>query len=527
MESLSAYIEDLTGYLPHELEEIADGGFERIIHPEDREPAWRSLEEQLARSGQYIIEYRIVRKDGSERHILDKGSRSPTSGPAVSLCLDGVLFDMTERKLWEAEHLRASKLESIGKLAGGIAHDFNNILTEINGNIEMALLGGINRDSMAAQALLEAKTACERATEVARQLLTFSKGGTPVKKIGRLGEIARKAADFRSTVRTVPASWCCRPISGRPRSDAEQISQALQNMIVNAAQAMPQGGSITILLENVPADQIKEGRSQLRPGPHVRLSIEDRGTGIDRSILPRIFDPYFTTKPNGSGLGLSTSFSIIHRHDGGVFVDSVPGKGSVFRIYLPALPEVSREVTLSAAASLPVGGGRVLIMDDEHGIQRLLEAMLRRMGYEVTITDDGRGGDRALSRGLGTKAAVPLRPARFDDSGRHGGQDGDHAAEGTRSQPDRAGRERLLGRSDHGELPRIRLYVRPGQAFFLPIPARRPRHARNGARRGEGLGRRLDPFLSGAELPVSLDQILVRGQLLQRHRAPGRGSCRC
>ncbi len=399
IEACSPYIEDLTGYLPHELQNAAEGGFERVIHPDDRAAAWKSIEEQLSRGSHYIVEYRIVRKDGEERHILDKGNRSLST--TTPLCLDGILFDMTDRKLREAEHIKAVKLESIGLLAGGIAHDFNNILTEIGGNVELARMeaaaSGVAGAGERFVPLLErAREACARATDLARQLLTFSKGGAPVKKVSCLADMVRETVSF-----VLHGSNCSSEISlpqdiWKVEVDEEQIGQVLQNLILNADQAMPGGGRLSIRMENVPAERIPSVSVQLRPVPHICLSVEDRGTGIDPQHLSRIFDPYFTTRPSRSGLGLSTALSIVHRHGGTILVESEKGYGSLFRVYLPAVPEAAPTPSSSAPSSRePSGQGRVLVMDDEDGIRRVLETLLRKLGYEVTLTAHG---EEAIAR---------------------------------------------------------------------------------------------------------------------------------
>jgi len=384
MESCSPFIEELTGYAAHELG-IGEEGFARIIHPDDRAAAWRSLQDQLAHRNHYIVEYRILRKDGAERYILDKGN--PGIGPSTP-CLDGILFDMTDRKLREAEHLKAVKLESIGVLAGGIAHDFNNILTEIHGNIELAHLDHAPASTLP---LLErAQGACARAAELARQLLTFAKGGEPVKNVADLVSLVREVTGF-----SLHGSNCsCRLFlpdeAWRIEIDVEQISLVIRNLVMNAVQAMPNGGVVAVRLENIAADQPRP--PQLRPGPHLRLSIEDGGIGIDRAHLARIFDPYFTTKPNRSGLGLSTSLSIIRRHGGTIGAQSDKGNGARFQVYLPALTSADlpeRETPARSADCQPSGRGRVLVLDDEEGIQRLLEAMLQKLGYEVVLTSKG------------------------------------------------------------------------------------------------------------------------------------------
>ena len=386
MESCSPFIEELTGYAAHELG-IGEEGFARIVHPDDRAPAWRSLQDQLAHRGHYIVEYRILRKDGAERYILDKGNPAVGSGSG-SPCLDGILFDMTDRKLREAEHLKAVKLESIGVLAGGIAHDFNNILTEIHGNIELAHLDHTPPSTL--PLLGRAQAACTRAADLARQLLTFAKGGEPVKNVADLISLVREVTGFSLHGSNCSHRFFLPDEAWQVEIDAEQISLVIRNLVMNAVQAMPSGGMVTVRLENIPADQPRP--PQLRPGPHLRLSVEDGGIGIDRSHLARIFDPYFTTKANRSGLGLSTSLSIVRRHGGTITAQSEKGGGARFQVYLPALiaaEQPAKTPPAEPSALQPSGKGRVLVLDDEEGIQRLLEAMLKKIGYEVVLTAKG------------------------------------------------------------------------------------------------------------------------------------------
>ena len=293
--------------------------------------------------------------------------------------------DITDLQKAEAERLRLGKLESLGLMAGGIAHDFNNILTAIIGNISMAMLD----HKMAGQAqerLMAAEKACLQAQTLARQLLTFAKGGAPVKKITSVATTIDESVMFacrgfktRCELRISDDLWCV-------EADSGQLGQVFQNLIINAVQAMPAGGTIDIDAENL---RLKASRDlPLSPGKYVKISIRDQGIGIPAEYLPKIFDPYFTTKQAGSGLGLATAFSIIQNHHGHISVESILGAGTTFHIFLPASdhqmvrqPEPERKALL--------GKGKVLVMDDEEMVREVLGKMLANLGYEAKFAQDG------------------------------------------------------------------------------------------------------------------------------------------
>jgi signal transduction histidine kinase/CheY-like chemotaxis protein len=309
---------------------------------------------------------------------------------------------------------RSQRLESLGHLAGGIAHDFNNLLTVVMGNISLARadagIGAENRESLG-----DAERAIMRARDLTQQLLTFSKGGAPIRAATDLAGVVREVAEFvlhgspvRPEFRFAPNLW--------PADvDKGQIGQVVQNIVLNGAQSMPEGGLLQIELAN---DEIMPGAAgNLAPGRYLRLVMRDRGRGISAQDLPRIFDPYFTTKAQGSGLGLATVYSIVKRHGGEIAVESTVGRGTCFRLWLPAAngaavttaPAVSTAETadvpsaaeavvaqtvaapVSHAAPKPAANGmvRVLVMDDESSIRRLAQTILRRAGYDVTAVGDG------------------------------------------------------------------------------------------------------------------------------------------
>ena len=286
----------------------------------------------------------------------------------------------------EAELQRSLKLESLGVLAGGIAHDFNNLLTVIIGNLTLARLDAGAHPTVGGW-LSKAEQGAMRARDLTLQLLTFAKGGDPVRKAHRLAEIVREASEFALHGSTVRCEFDVAGDLWPAEVDKGQIGQVIQNVVINATQAMPDGGVIRIALSNTLVDAA--AAPDLVAGKYLLLTIRDTGEGISAEHLPRIFDPYFTTKPGGTGLGLATVYSIIKRHAGRVEVQSKPGEGTTFRIWLPAADEAPAATALPEAVILPRSGRRVLLMDDEEAIRLAAVALLQRLGMEAVVADDG------------------------------------------------------------------------------------------------------------------------------------------
>ena len=299
-----------------------------------------------------------------------------------------LLAEMEQRKHAEEELLRGRKLESLGVLAGGIAHDFNNFLTIISGNIALAKMHLEPADSVC-DILDQAELACKRATSLSYQLLTFGKGGAPVRKLAPLtGDIKDAVALARAGAQvTINLTIADDLLSAE--IDSGQIGHALHNILLNARQAMPEGGIIDVRAENVEVD----GDSlPLRAGKYVMISIQDHGCGIAADLVPRIFDPYFTTKQSGSGLGLAMVHSIIAKHEGYIAVQSTLGVGTTFSVYLPAC-EAAQPAESVIGQQLQAGSGRILVMDDEEALLIVLAQMLGRLGYEIECA---RSGDEAI-----------------------------------------------------------------------------------------------------------------------------------
>jgi two-component system, cell cycle sensor histidine kinase and response regulator CckA len=305
------------------------------------------------------------------------------------LCLQAIVRDIGERKRLEQERLKTQKLEAIGTLAGGIAHDFNNLLQGVFGYISLAKLKRDDRDKSLA-ALEEAEKALHISVKLTNQLLTFSKGGKPLKKAIDLHAVIENAAKFalsgsRSSYHLAVADglWMA-------EADEGQIGQVIQNVVLNADQAMPVGGQVMITARNVqiPGPDLPH---DLEKGRYVEIAIRDAGIGISEQYLGMIFDPYFTTKEKGSGLGLATSYSIIKNHNGIIDVKSEVDKGTVFLIYLPATSAAKKiEVQTRPAIAAQGRKGRVLVMDDDPVIRDIAGELIRALGHSAESVSQGK-----------------------------------------------------------------------------------------------------------------------------------------
>ncbi len=290
----------------------------------------------------------------------------------------------------EAEALKAKKLESFGLLAGGLAHDFNNIIFGIQGNVNLAL-AAVDKEDKIFRYLSAADKATVRATDLTQQLLTFSKGGEPVKRKMTVTALPEEAARLVIGGSNMELSYSCVPDLWSVEVDAAQISQVIQNIVLNSIQAMDETGVISISCTN--HDQ-KEGDDHaiVSPGKYIHISIEDQGKGISEEDQEKIFDPYFTTKQEGQGLGLAICHSLIKNHDGFLAVDSEPEKGTVFHLYLPAV-EGGEQAAVPTVESLekwtPTPEITVMIMDDEEIIRELVSSILEQAGYKVVAVEDG------------------------------------------------------------------------------------------------------------------------------------------
>ncbi|MBP7583051.1 MAG: response regulator [Spirochaetes bacterium] len=318
----------------------------------------------------------LVSRDGSKKSIAF--SMAPIRDRESALLGTVIVFrDVTDRIRTEKEMLQSSKLKALGTFAGGLAHDFNNILTVIVGNLSL-VKQMTSRDKAITDLLHDTEKITFRARDLTRQLLTFSRGGDPLKKITDIAKLLRDTSSFILSGSKIRIDFDIQEGLWNAEVDPGQISQVVDNIALNAMQAMPDGGTILVSAENVRSDS----------GNDIRIEIQDQGKGIPEEILSRIFDPFFTTRPDGTGLGLSIAHSIVKKHGGTIHVESDQGIGSVFTITLPALPGGFPDKE-KARGSVIGGRGRVLVMDDEELVLKTACKMAQNMGYRADTAVNG------------------------------------------------------------------------------------------------------------------------------------------
>jgi len=354
-----------------------------VIAPECREHCQGLFRDILAGKDVGHFEVTFQTKDG--RAVLLEGTTNCKIENGTPLSTRGIFRDVTQSRQMEVEAARAQQLESLGGLAGGIAHDFNNMLTAILGNLTLARLRSPPEGEVVAR-LEEAERATLRARDLTQQLLTFSRGGAPVRREVHAEDLAAEAARFalagsssECVVKAADGLWSA-------ELDPAQVGQVIQNLVLNADQSMPDGGKISVWLEN---EEVGQGSLlPLAPGRYVRIAVTDEGAGILPEHATRVFDPYFTTKPSGTGLGLATAFSIVQRHAGHLTFTSRVGHGTTFSVYLPATGRLCGPLCPDPDPPSR-GGGRVLLMDDEEMIRAAAGDMLEFLGYRVEMARDG------------------------------------------------------------------------------------------------------------------------------------------
>ncbi|MBF0559413.1 MAG: PAS domain S-box protein [Nitrospirae bacterium] len=326
----------------------------------------------------------LISRDGTKRIIADSGApirdlESRIRGVVL------VFRDITEKQKTEEELLKSQKLESLGVLAGGIAHDFNNLLTAILGNISLAKMYSEPSEKAFAR-LAEAEKATLKTKDLTQQLLTFSRGGAPIKKTTSIVDIIRDTSSFAVSGSNVRCALSLPNDLWQVEADPGQISQVMQNLVINATEAMPGGGIISISCMNV---RLAPGNPmRLKGGRYVEIKVKDQGIGIKKEYLSKVFDPYFTTKQKGSGLGLAMSYSIVNKHDGHISADSTDGEGTTFTVYIPA-SDKKIQTNVNGHEAIIKGSGRILVMDDEDMVLDTAIAMLENMGYIVETVKDG------------------------------------------------------------------------------------------------------------------------------------------
>ena len=374
----------ILGYEDHEIKnEFSE--WDRLTAPEDVKESWKILNEVIeGKRKSFRNEFKMRHKDGHWVDILARANVITDENGKPRRVI-GTHVDITERNRLEKQLNQAQKMEAIGTLAGGIAHDFNNLLGIITGNISY-ILSQCDKDDELQRVLADVLNASKQAQGLTYQLLTFSKGGEPIKKVADLNKIIREAAIFFIRGAKSTCIFELQDTLWPAEVDDGQINQVINNLIINANQAMPQGGSISIQTENAALGP--ESGIPLPAGDYVRIQIEDQGVGIATEYVPHIFDPYFTTKQSGSGLGLATTYSIIKKHGGHISVRSEREKGSIFTFYLPASSTLITE-TKKKPEPRHKGHGRILVMDDQESILDMITRILNALGYEADTAMDG------------------------------------------------------------------------------------------------------------------------------------------
>jgi two-component system cell cycle sensor histidine kinase/response regulator CckA len=386
---LNKAAEVLTGWNNHDAAGQDSALVFKIINQETRQAPENPVARVLS-SGNPVSLNRntiLISKTGQEYSIADRGAPiKDAEGHILGVIV--VFRDITSQLKMEQEMIRVNKLESIGTLAGGIAHDFNNILMVILGNIEMAL-GDKRMDPATLELLNRALEASDRAKGLTSQLLTFAKGGEPFKERLSVGELVRNSADLALTSEKTVCRCSFAPDILPIEADKALMGQVVQNIVFNACNVMPMGGQIDIKGYNALPEETNE--RHLAPGRlYVRLDFSDQGPGISEELLEKIFDPYFSTEQQRSGLGLAISHSIVTKHGGKIFAESRHGSGTSITIFLPAVTE---EPTKGKAPEQLSPGKEdicILVMDDEEMIRNILDTMLRSLGHQVLVSRDGQ-----------------------------------------------------------------------------------------------------------------------------------------
>jgi len=384
------HAQKMWGYSAQELSELNAKVF--YVHPEDR----NELVENLKAKSEHSFEYQLRRKDG--RVFWGKGITTVVQDTRGNVIYQGILEDITDRKRMEEDLRRVQNLESLGLLAGGIAHDFNNVLTGVMGNLAL-LLRFLDKDSTEYEIAQEAQQAATKTKGLTQQLMTFAKGGAPIKESASIEALIRETTELSLHGANTKPEYHFADDLPSVDIDTGQMGQVIQNLVINADQAMPEGGILKISADNVEVSE--EDPLPLEAGTYIRVSVEDQGVGISKSMLGKVLDPYFSTKESGHGLGLSISHSIIQRHNGHMSVRSEIDVGTTFTFYLPT-SEKQAVVVDEQKKELSVGTGRILLMDDEETIHRMVGRTLKVLGYEVKSVYDGDEALRVYKEALGS-----------------------------------------------------------------------------------------------------------------------------
>jgi PAS domain S-box-containing protein len=397
------------------LEQEMGNGWAEGVHPDDLQSCLDIYVGAFDRREKFSMEYRMLRYDGEYRWIIDDGCpRYDSRGEFIGYI--GHCLDISERKHDEEENAKleaqlrhAQKMESIGFLAGGIAHDLNNILFPISGLSEM-LLDDIPPDNPEHKSIEQIYKSAQRGSDLVKQILTFSRQSKPQKLPIKIQSILKEVLKLvRSTIpMNIEITSHIKPDCGMVSADPAQVHQIVMNLITNAYHAVERnGGTIDIELKETGPPEVTSGYSvRLLARGYARITVSDTGTGIDKTLIDKIFDPYFTTKElgKGTGLGLSVVYGIVKEHSGDIQVYSEVGRGTTFHVYLPLLTDANDSKSAAVTREYPTGRERILLVDDEEPIVRMEQMMLERLGYQVT----------ARTSSLDALAAFKANPGYFD-----------------------------------------------------------------------------------------------------------------
>jgi PAS domain S-box-containing protein len=432
IKEVNYYLAKMCGYA---IDEVLDTDLASFFHQDDIETIEKIYERPLKDdSAMAVHELTLMCKNGLQVAVEVIAGRFIFQNKASNLL---IVRDISERSRTERELVKARQLESIAALSGGIAHDYNNLLTAIIGNITLAQTY-LDPDDKVFLLLSQALDASQTAKDLTQKLITFSKGGTPDKKIADVAKLVKSTTEFTLSGSNLKCTYQFSENLLPVEVDSRQIGQAIHNVIMNAREAMPQGGPLEISAENVKDDGPLPG---LKNGKYIKISITDRGKGIPKKNLNRIFNPYFSTKKlddkKGTGLGLSICHSIIKKHGGNVTVESKYGKGATFHIYLPCTngKAPDQQHTETTEQEIPIfGEGRILVMDDEAMIRKLAGELLTYLGYTVDFALDGTEAVKRYQEALDTQ--MPFDAVILDLTVK-GGMGGKKAIEQlTRIDPD-------------------------------------------------------------------------------------------
>ncbi|MDI6793446.1 MAG: PAS domain S-box protein [bacterium] len=381
--SMNSFFETLTGWPK---DKWIGKQFSSLLHLDDLPKAKKLFQQVMEKKTTPIHELRILSKSG--KYLVGEFISTPQIQDGKVIGILGIGRDITEKQKMEKELQKTQKLESIGFLAAGIAHDFNNILSIITLSIGLAKALAKPGDKTFGK-LVKAEKACWQAADLTNQLFTFSRGGAPIKRVVSMAKLIKDSAELVLSGSNVRCEFSIPDDLWAVEVDQAQLNQVINNLIINADQAMPEGGVIKIWAENIAVG--KKHAPFLNYGAYIKIAIKDQGIGISKEDLPQIFDPFFSTKEQESGLGLTTAYSIIKKHEGYIDVESELGMGTTFYLYLEAseMEMLIKEQEEDDDERIITGQGRVLIMDDEEGVRDAVAQTLKTIGYEIELAVNG------------------------------------------------------------------------------------------------------------------------------------------